>query len=165
MWTANEHASWRHPFSQNKTNLFQLLTKHDNVEFPPPGNRVRKVYLFLSKKNFLRAEKSKSLICWKRLKGRKRRKKAEKANLRGVQRPFGTFPKIHPFWKGEASLRQGINFYRYLTFLTHKIISHFYHAQHICVWCTIYLTLLTIKIGTTITTAPFLKDLSLAMSS
>ena len=22
----------------------------------------------------------------------------------GGQRPFGTFPKIHPFWKGEASL-------------------------------------------------------------
>ena len=69
MWTANEHASWRHPFSQNKTNLFQLLTKNDKVDFPPPGNRVRKVYLFLSKKNFLRAEKSKSLIRWKRLKG------------------------------------------------------------------------------------------------
>ena len=24
----------------------------------------------------------------------------------GGQRPFGTFPKIHPFWKGGASLRQ-----------------------------------------------------------
>ena len=23
----------------------------------------------------------------------------------GGQRPFGTFPKIHPFWKGNASLR------------------------------------------------------------
>ena len=23
----------------------------------------------------------------------------------GGQRPFGTFPKIHPFWKGSASLR------------------------------------------------------------
>ena len=22
----------------------------------------------------------------------------------GGQRPFGTFPKIHPFWKGQASL-------------------------------------------------------------
>ena len=22
----------------------------------------------------------------------------------GGQRPFGTFPKIHPFWSGEASL-------------------------------------------------------------
>ena len=22
----------------------------------------------------------------------------------GGQRPFGTFPKIHPFWKGKASL-------------------------------------------------------------
>ena len=26
----------------------------------------------------------------------------------GGQRPFGTFPKIHPFWKGDASLRWGI---------------------------------------------------------
>ena len=25
----------------------------------------------------------------------------------GGQRPFGTFPKIHPFWRGDASLRQG----------------------------------------------------------
>ena len=25
----------------------------------------------------------------------------------GGQRPFGTFPKIHPFWSGEASLRHG----------------------------------------------------------
>ena len=25
----------------------------------------------------------------------------------GVQRPFGTFPKIHLFWKGSASLREG----------------------------------------------------------
>ena len=24
----------------------------------------------------------------------------------GGQRPFGTFPKIHPFWKGNASLRE-----------------------------------------------------------
>ena len=24
----------------------------------------------------------------------------------GGQRPFGTFPKIHPFWKGKASLRE-----------------------------------------------------------
>ena len=24
----------------------------------------------------------------------------------GGQRPFGTFPKIHPFWRGEASLIQ-----------------------------------------------------------
>ena len=24
----------------------------------------------------------------------------------GGQRPFGTFLKIHPFWKGEASLRK-----------------------------------------------------------
>ena len=23
----------------------------------------------------------------------------------GGQRPFGTFPKIHPFWEGDASLR------------------------------------------------------------
>ena len=23
----------------------------------------------------------------------------------GGQRPFGTFPKIHPFWKGQASHR------------------------------------------------------------
>ena len=23
----------------------------------------------------------------------------------GGQRPFGTFPKIHPFWNGDASLR------------------------------------------------------------
>ena len=23
----------------------------------------------------------------------------------GVQRPFGTFPKIHPFWKSRPSLR------------------------------------------------------------
>ena len=23
----------------------------------------------------------------------------------GGQKPFGTFPKIHPFWKGKASLR------------------------------------------------------------
>ena len=26
--------------------------------------------------------------------------------MRGGQRPFGTFPKIHPFWKGSASLRE-----------------------------------------------------------
>ena len=26
----------------------------------------------------------------------------------GGQRPFGTFPKIHPFWKGKASLSQPI---------------------------------------------------------
>ena len=26
-------------------------------------------------------------------------------NEGGGQRPFGTFPKIHPFWSGEASLR------------------------------------------------------------
>ena len=25
--------------------------------------------------------------------------------MRGGQRPFGTFPKIHPFLKGQASLR------------------------------------------------------------
>ena len=25
----------------------------------------------------------------------------------GGQRPFGTFPKIHPFLKGQASLREG----------------------------------------------------------
>ena len=24
----------------------------------------------------------------------------------GGQRPFGTFPKSHPFWEGEASLRE-----------------------------------------------------------
>ena len=32
-------------------------------------------------------------------------------NEGGGQWPFGTFPKIHPFWKGKASLSINFNFY------------------------------------------------------
>ena len=42
----------------------------------------------------------------------------------GGQRPFGTFPKIHPFWKRHPSLRQ------------HIYIAHISHSRHFQRWCT-----------------------------
>ena len=36
------------------------------------------------------------------------------------QRPFGTFPKIHPFWKGKASLSQGLEAGVYIFILVKK---------------------------------------------
>ena len=34
--------------------------------------------------------------------------------MRGGQRPFGTFPKIHPFWSCQASLRIGFVFFNHI---------------------------------------------------